>query len=323
MSDDEILEIGEELAKQPHDAYFKDFFSDQGHAISFFQGHLPEKVARLVRWETLAVVPGSFVGTDLKQTHSDLLFTIETTGDRALMLYLVFEHQSRVDKSMPVRLLGYQYEILQDHFEKHGSPLPPVVCYVLHQGPEEWTVTQRFEDLFEIPEGEQQALLEYLPKFRYALLDLSQADPGKEEGDAQLRIGLQLMKLAREKQTIAFFQWLNEVFGDRCDSFPEHFIEKALLYAYCTDDTLDVETVYRSFEGSPKTQKKAMSFAEKLIEQGKAEGENRGVLLGKVQLLEEMVGVGVDSKASLAEMDVAGLEVRFRELEAVYKERFR
>ena len=61
MSDDNDLE----LVSQPHDAFFKDVFSDLGHATAFFQEHLPGKIAARVGWESLTRVPGSFVKAQL------------------------------------------------------------------------------------------------------------------------------------------------------------------------------------------------------------------------------------------------------------------
>ena len=43
------------------------------HAARFFKGHLPEHIASLVAWESLRLVPGSFVKQSLQQAHGDLL----------------------------------------------------------------------------------------------------------------------------------------------------------------------------------------------------------------------------------------------------------
>ncbi len=38
----------------------------------------------LVRWETLELVPGSFVKKSLRQTYSDLLFSVKIENDQEL-----------------------------------------------------------------------------------------------------------------------------------------------------------------------------------------------------------------------------------------------
>ena len=320
-----------DLASQPHDAFFKDFFSDLKQATKFFKGHLPEHVASLVTWESLNLVPGSFVKQSLQQAHSDLLFSVRTSGDRELFLYLLFEHQTSVDAAMPLRLLAYQVEILLAQHRRDGLPLTPVICYVLNQGPDRWTVSHHFEDLFQLSDAETAILHDYVPKFQHVLLDLTQIDPAKTEGDIQLRVALQLMKLAREMQMLQFFEWLSTHFEQWAEQLPDPFLRKALLYALHSDDDLDVERIARRLNNSSKLKDTFMSTAEKLIARGKAEGEAKGkaegkaegVWIGKVQLLEEMLGTAQSSVEKLASLSMEDLESRFQELQKLYQAKFK
>src|SRR5690606_17887610 len=56
-----------DYASQPHDAFFKDIFSEPEHATGFFKKHLPAVIAEKIDWLTLTVMPGSFVKTELQQ----------------------------------------------------------------------------------------------------------------------------------------------------------------------------------------------------------------------------------------------------------------
>lgn len=128
---------GEPLAPAAHtnDGFFKAVFSQPKHAIAFFKSHLPPAITAKVDWASLVVLPGSFVKSSLQQVHSDLLFSVRIGGCETL-LYLLFEHQSSPDPAMPLRLLGYVTEIYTKHHKSHGFPLPPVLPFVFHQGPE-------------------------------------------------------------------------------------------------------------------------------------------------------------------------------------------
>lgn len=64
---DERRDNDHELASHPHDAFFKDFFSDLENATAFFKAHLPSDVAALLSWESLSLVPGSFAKRSLQQ----------------------------------------------------------------------------------------------------------------------------------------------------------------------------------------------------------------------------------------------------------------
>lgn len=128
---------------------------------------------------------------------------------------------------MPLRLYGYIGEILKQHHKAHGLPLPTVLPFVFHQGPDPWNVSTAFEDLFALPADIRDQLLPFLPKFHYALLDLSRYQPASQEQDDHLKIILQLMKLTREQQILEFFKWLASTFSRQIS---DALLGKVLLY---------------------------------------------------------------------------------------------
>ncbi|MEI6676680.1 MAG: Rpn family recombination-promoting nuclease/putative transposase [Verrucomicrobiota bacterium] len=313
---------GFNVAAHPNDAFFKVIFSDPEHAAAFFQNHLPAEVTSRIDWQSLKLQPGSFVKTTLQQVHSDLLFKTRLDG-RETLLYLLFEHQSTVDSAMPLRLLGYLTEVLLNHFQHHGLPLPPVLAFVLHQGPERWTVSTEFADLFALPDDLTSVLGRFLPKFQHALLDLSSFDPASEEHDAKNRIVLQLMKLARERQLRRFFDWLTAEILPSVHELPESLFKKLLLYAFCTDSDLDREEILDNLMAIPETKNAAMSIAEQLRAEGRAEGRSLGLWVGKIQMLQDLMGLKVTPHDDLAKLGNAKLEEVFNELHRQYNVRFK
>ncbi len=330
------------LISQPNDAYFKQVFSDPQRATLFFQTHLDAEVVALIDWPSLKLEPASFVKQTLQQTHSDLLFSVRL-GEREMKLYLLFEHQTTVDAEMPLRVLGYVLEILLAHQKTHGLPLPPVLPFVLHQGPDRWTVSPCFEDMFELSDAHARVLLPYLPKFRHALLDLTQSDPDKDEIHDQLRLVFQLMKMARQKRVAEFLLWIAEAMSQ-----PEWEVEEALillsyLYAMSVDVTIDEKQIAHSLEQKPNLKENVMSLAQQLIARGEARGEARGIAvgeargeargialgeargvwIGKIQLLEQMMAGAVTTTAELETLDLQKLEERFTVLEQAYAAKFK
>jgi predicted transposase/invertase (TIGR01784 family) len=326
-------ETGDALKRvgYPNDAFFKDVFSEPTHATAFFQGHLPAAIAAKVDWSSLMVLPGSFVKSSLQQIHSDLLFSVQIGGQESL-LYLLFEHQSTVDPAMPLRLLGYITEILTSHHKTNGFPLPAVIPFVLHQGPDRWNVSTAFEDMFDLPEEIVSDLLPFLPRFSYALLDLTQFDPATEEPDPRLRIVLHLMKLARERQMLRFFEWLSSLLVDTlARELPNSLLTKLLNYALHADSNLDVEEIYHTLSSNPELQKNTMSVAEKLLAQGEARGEARGetrgaakgLWIGKIQMLEEFLGQKISSPEDLGQLSIEELTKQHQGLHQAYESRFK
>lgn len=316
-----------ELASHPNDGFFKAIFSEPTHATAFFKSHLPSAIVERIDWPSLKMIPGSFVKSSLQQVHSDLLFSVHYGGHETL-LYLLFEHQSTVDPAMPLRLLGYVGEILQRHHKMHGFPLPPVIPFILHQGPDHWNVSAAFEDMFALPPDIAEELLPFLPKFHHGLLDLSRCDPANEESDPQIKIVLHLMKLARERQLLEYFRWLADSFVER---IPESLLGRLLLYALHADSELDAQQIYTNLSSNIGLRNRAMSIAEKLktegrvegITQGITQGREAGIWIGKIQILEELLGKPQTSLNLLGTLSNMELEACYVTLHLEYEARFK
>ena len=317
------------LASHPHDAFIKDVLSNPVLAAALFKEHFPPAVTSLMDWSSLRLEPGSFVKQSLHQAHSDLLFSIQMEGSPCF-LYMLFEHQTTVDEMMPFRLLNYIIEIMRSHVEIHGLPLPPVLPMVFHQGPERWTPSPCFEDMFDLSPAHAEALLPFLPKFRHALLDLSQFDPQKQGDDRNLKAILWLAKCARENLlTEHLLGLIIQALEDR------KLRRKGLLYGLHAKTTLDVEAIARTVENNDPLKEEIMSTAAALIAKGNAEGEARGIAKGKAEgeargkaegkltVLQEIMGLPVSSKEDLAGLDLADLESRYQEMQHRYDSQFK
>lgn len=316
-----------ELAAHPHDAFIKKAFSDLDCAGRFFRSHLPPAIAAQADWSTLVVVPGSFVRHTLQQTHSDLLYTV-STGEGQMLLHLLFEQQSTVDPAMPLRLLGYMTEIWNAWVEKHGLPLPPVIPFVLHLGPQGWTPSCSFQDLVCIPTGLAGELRSFIPSFRHALLDLSSFDPLQGESDVTIRIILQLLKKVREeKRLLQFFDWLAAELTIHPNAISVSLFHLSLLYAVHAEVSIDVEAIAHKLTRNPELHTEAMNTAQQLIQkgrqEGRQEGRNHGEWCGQLKLLQRIMGLPVTPDEELIQLDADDVKERFQALEREYDSKFK
>lgn len=316
-----------ELAAHPHDAFIKKAFSDLDCAGRFFRSHLPPAIAAQADWSTLKVVPGSFVRHTLQQTHSDLLYTV-SMGEEPMLLHLLFEQQSTVNPSMPLRLLGYMTDIWNAWIEKHGLPLPPVIPFVLHLGPQGWTPTCSFEELVALPAGLEEVLRPFIPSFRHALLDLSKFDPLQSESDATIRIILQLLKKAREEKRLRlFFEWLAEELIRHPKAISTSMFHLSLLYAVHAEAGIDVEAIAHKLINNPELQTDAMNTAQQLRaegrQEGRLEGRNHGEWCGQLKLLQRIMGLPVTPDAELIQLDAESVKEQFQALEREYDSKFK
>jgi hypothetical protein len=218
-----------------------------------------------------------------------------------------------------------------------------VVSFLLHQGPEPWTISPQLLDLFGLSEGEKVAFGPHLPQFRYTLLDLTQLDPTAEVYHDQLKVVLQLMKLARVKKIAEFLRWLKEGLMTGSIRVPESLLEQSFVYVLNVDDVVDVETIADTLASQPQLKSNVMTLAERLIAQGEAKGEARGEargealgeargkahgealgeVRGKIKVLEPLMGLKATADEALSAMSLEQLNERFAELEEQYRLRFK
>ncbi len=123
--------------QHPHDKLFRTVFSDTEEAALFLREQLPADIANRVEWSTLTLVETSFVDESMRDSESDLLYTVQMKGSGVLVfLYLLFEHQSKPDRWMRFRLLKYMCRIWDESFKQNPeqTELPLILPVVFYQG---------------------------------------------------------------------------------------------------------------------------------------------------------------------------------------------
>ena len=143
----------------PHDLFARYTFGHPERAAAELRAVLPAHVVSQVDWSSLRREPGSVVDPELRETESDLLFTARLRTGRSLLLYVLLEHQSRVDRWMALRMLRYVVRQVEHWRQQHpeSTRLPVIIPLVMYHGRGGgWTAPRRVEELFELPEeGEQ------------------------------------------------------------------------------------------------------------------------------------------------------------------------
>jgi hypothetical protein len=321
-----VSDFESQLASQPHDAFFKAQFSKLDVARAFFESQLPSDLIRRIDWSQMQLENASFVKETYKQLHSDLIFTAPL-ADKPLRLSIIFEHQTQVHPLMPLRFGEYLLEHARQQLKQAPLPLSPILCVVIHQGPEPWTVSTQFSDLFfSLPELKD-TLAPFIPQFQHLLIDLTQIDPTLEN-EPNLRVILNLMKLARLKDRILdFFQWLDSEIALQLE---DQLLRECLIYSLHIDQSIDFNAICSTIQKNQQFATQTMTIAQKLrdegrlegieegIEEGKLKGIEKGVWIGKIQTLQELIHQPVSSTETLQTLSMEQLTQLFQDLEAQY-----
>lgn len=176
--------------RSPHDALVRATFSQIDHARGLVQAALPGAIVARFDLGTLTLCPGSFVDGDLRQRHSDLLFSVDLAS-RDARIYVLFEHQSTVEALMAFRMLLYMTRIWERHRRTHpkATRLPVIVPLLLHHSRRGWAAATTFEGLLDADDATLAALGEHTVRLRLVLDDISDEDDSSLRTRAMTALG--------------------------------------------------------------------------------------------------------------------------------------
>lgn len=161
---------------KPHDTGYKELFSYPEFVQQLIEGFAPTEIAELMDFSTLSNHSGNYITPLFEEKFEDVVWSVEVTWQgttQTVFLYILLEFQSRVDRTMPIRLMHY-VACFYDHLLKNGKTtphkgLPPILPIVLYNGSENWTARQ---DIYDMVFPEPPAFLQvYQPHLRYYLVD--------------------------------------------------------------------------------------------------------------------------------------------------------
>jgi predicted transposase YdaD len=289
-----------ERLHNPHDRLVRLAFSRVPTALSFFRCCMPLRIFNALEWKALRVKSGSYIDAKLKLQEIDLLFELKWKGKRFL-LYLLFEHQSRVERWMGLRLLGYKHAIWNEAIKEQPrrAKVPPILPLVLYCGKRPWTTPCRWSDCLEIPEGQENVLNEFQLDFSYLLVDLSHLSAEDIQGDLVCRLTVGLMKAVMQGRVLKWLAVAAPLLVELSrKSDVTGMLEALLRYLMAAESRVSYQKIVTLLrkKDAPEIANKAMSIADQLIEEGIYKGEQTG----QIRLLQELLKLPVTSSAVLA-----------------------
>lgn len=243
----------------------------------------------------------SFVSSDLSKRESDILYRIRH-GSNDVFVYVLLEHQSKVDFLMPYRLLSYMVRIWDRFVSDAGIVsgrkdffLPPIIPVVFYDGAKKWTADRTFAEKV----ANSSDFWRYVPKFEYRLLSLRENTPDEflSFNDA-LGAMLYLANPSKDEDIRGALKRLKELVRNIA---PE---EGRLLaihsYAYikilARREGVEVDDVLEEHL-EEKEADEVLTYLEKEIrklkKEGREEGRKEGVELAKLQTVRRMLEKGM------------------------------
>lgn len=275
------------MTSRPHDALFKAAFERPEHAGSLLRSILPAPLCAVIDWQTLEHQPGSFIDPKLADHHCDLLFSAKLSDNSIAWFYVMLEHQSTLDVDMPRRMLGYLLNFWARHRKMHPNPLPVVVPVLICHAPGGWTAATSMQGLFDPSYESIPGLAEFVPHLRLIVEDLSHLsnDDLRQLALAAFpTLALWLLRDARDADKVfANLDHWADAFYDAVHA-PSGMQALVQLLSYLSWVFTDqhyhrfCETIRKRL---PEAEETVMTYAETLIEQGRAQGLEKGLEQGR------------------------------------------
>ncbi|MGL5576104.1 MAG: Rpn family recombination-promoting nuclease/putative transposase [Sarcina sp.] len=158
-----------------HDKSYKDLYSKKEIAIDLFKNFVKKEFTKDLKIEDLELVNKSYIASDYEESESDIVYKVKI-GDTEAIFYILLEFQSRIDNTMPLRLLFYMCEILREYAKNANHKksdknikIPAVIPIVLYNGKEVWNVPNEFRKMFYSEEKFHSGVL----NFTYDIFDIN------------------------------------------------------------------------------------------------------------------------------------------------------
>ncbi|MDR2704724.1 MAG: Rpn family recombination-promoting nuclease/putative transposase [Planctomycetaceae bacterium] len=265
-----------ELA-HPHDLLVRRFLVEpklMADLLTFYvRKTKDQKIIQLIDLLHLQCESPINIDTDLTETIGDLRFSTRFKASRQpSTVFLLFEHQSTIDKHFRVRGLDYIVKTYKKFRKKTKGkfkyPYPIVV--VLYHGAIPWKELQEMDEMIEMVPGVERNLLRYT----LILIDVSLIPTNELQGHPALQALIETLQLSSKGKLVTQFEHVAEHFtAIKDDPRTQGWLHSLVRYALAVSK-MSQELVTKAFSkilNEKEAKKMATSTMQELIIQGKTE----------------------------------------------------
>ncbi|TDG94097.1 hypothetical protein CCPUN_08520 [Cardinium endosymbiont of Culicoides punctatus] len=258
--------------------------------LDFLEHNLPAEVFSKVDKSTLRLTNKSFVNPVGTRGESDLVFQA-TMNNQDGYIYILSEHQSKIDKYMPLRFMEYNLKLFRQHLHenKDSDELPLVLNICVYNGKEAYTGKRSLLSMFKVPE-----LAKSYTFGDFELVDLTHTSDNELVKQNMAALGELILKYGKSKNfsSILKFNEFLKYLLSCSDLYDTQYYENTFLYILAIAEDNDILETLKSI--NPETKELVMTAATRLIQQGEQLGLKKGRQEEKYKIAQEMLAEGFD-----------------------------
>jgi predicted transposase YdaD len=288
------------MTDTPHDKLFKEAFGNVENAAGQIRALLPPALVAHIDFTSLTPVPADFRDVALRDSQSDLLFSVRIAG-HAAFVYVLFEHKSATDRWVSLQLLRYMVRIWE-RYRAHASEvtyLPPILPLVVHHKDGGWVAGTCFDDMIDPAVRDIPELAQFIPRFAFLLDDVGRATDEDIRARALNAFGMLALLFLRdvratERFLVRFPLWVDLLRSLQCAESGRDALMVLFRYVSMVADQLGVQRFQQVVHKVlPEAEDSFMTIAEEMrqlgLEQGIQKGLQQGLHQGQRALLVELL----------------------------------
>ena len=261
------------------------------------------KLKEKIKPKDLEIYNSSFIDQKFSNQECDIVYK-----KKGQQIFFLMEHQSRIDYSMPRRILKYQIAIMEMAIKnkrkmKKNEKLPLVIPIVIYTGTRNWNVAKYIKDC-----QEQLSGLDTMELGSYVILDSNEYTK-QELLDDKLFI-LKMMALEKSRNSDELYSNLQEITQKKIEKSNRDILMRVIKYIYknTLGEGKTKDIIEKLSSGGDKEM--IIEIINKDREMQFQKGEKLGISKAITQMVKEMLQKQMSDKdiMDIAKIDKKKLE---------------
>ncbi len=296
LQEDCMIDFKEKPAPVPYDQGYRSLLFQPAIMLQFLQRFVGGAWTKKLRTEDITIENGTFFIDHAKTRMADIVCKIRTrdhTGDVAI--YVLLEHQSGVDKDMPLRMSEYTNLLYRNIHRSGEIPDDCEVVFlpiVFYNGTRKWKVPGN------VRERNTREFPQYLAPFPYDLIN--ESDYSAEQLQQRGRMFAAVMYLDLYSKNLLNTDWdIRKVEKAIAEMLNEESLELIEEFVGVVDSmfgiVIDFDTLMKQLQRTKEPRGKevakmfrmnAETFRARIAEMGRQEGLQAGLQTGREEGLQ-------------------------------------
>ena len=262
-----------------HDKLFKVILSNKQEAVGFIKKVMKSKED--ITTKNIELYNKEYITEKFEKRETDITYKIAEKNT-----YIIIEHQSTVDRTMPYRIQRYKMLLMNEiinkkEMKKVGYEFPRVIAIVLYTGRRKWKV-EKLEDL--------QRPLEWYKEIdkEFELVDVNKYTEEELMKDELVITKAMLIEKQKDARKIRdILNKVNQIVKDKPEkvNLLQEILEYILLNAKNEEIRREVDKIIKENKGGEETVLNMVTVYNKALddqrEAGIKEGKKAGIKEGK------------------------------------------